>query len=262
MIQSSAEIVDHRPVGGGYRKLTLLASDIAPLVEPGQFVHLRVPGLRDAVLRRPFSVFDTDASSLSIIYKAVGKGTDTLSHALSGSVDLIGPLGTGFPAPADGKTPLLIAGGYGMAALYLLAKNNPGRGIAFFGGRTAADILCIDEFEAAGWPVKTATEDGSMLRRGLVTDILKKWLAENTLKLEPELFACGPNGMLKAVAGIAAEHGWTAWISMDRYMGCGVGACLTCVQKVRDEKGGWTWARVCKEGPVFNAQQIIWNDEA
>ena len=120
----------------------------------------------------------------------------------------------------------------------------------------------MSEFERLGWEVRICTEDGSLGLRGRVTDALDAWLAEEAAGVTPEFFACGPNAMLRAVGDRAERGGWTAWLSMDRSMGCGVGACLTCVQKMRGENGDWTWARVCREGPVFECRQIVWEDEA
>jgi dihydroorotate dehydrogenase electron transfer subunit len=161
---------------------------------------------------------------------------------------------------AKNKIPVLVAGGYGNAALYLQAAKLPVKGVAFFGGRTASDILCIDQFEALGWDVRVATDDGSIGQKGFVTAALDAWLAENKQKFQClELFACGPNAMLKAVGDRAIQHGLTAWLSMDRNMACGVGACLTCVIK-RKTADGWEWARCCKDGPVFEAREILWED--
>lgn len=256
-----ARVLEHREIQGGYRLLVLSAPGIAPEVQPGQFVHLRVPHLDSAVLRRPFSVYDVNADRLSVIYKDVGRGTAVMTQMKPGeSASLIGPLGRGFPAVGEGRFPVLVAGGYGMAALYLVARKLPARGMAFFGARSAKDILCRDEFETLGWDVKVATEDGSLGVRGLVTDALDPWLEKDRGSRVPEFFACGPNAMLRAVGDRAIAGGWTAWLSMDRNMGCGVGACLTCVQKIKTPDGGWTWERVCREGPVFECRQIVWED--
>lgn len=255
-------VLEHREMQGGYRLLVLETRDIAREVQPGQFVHLRVPELDAAVLRRPFSVFDVDGAGLSILYKAIGRGTLAMQGLRRGDrVSLIGPLGHGFPAAGkDGRLPVLVAGGYGMAALYLVARGSARRGIAFFGGRTAADILCVDAFEKLGWEVRVATDDGALGVKGLVTVALDAWLAKES-KAMPEFFACGPNAMLKAVGDRAMSGGWKAWLSMDRNMGCGVGACLTCVQKIRTAEGGWTWKRCCKEGPVFEAGEVVWEEK-
>ncbi len=263
MKQEKTTVVEHRLFHGDYRQLTLAAPAIGPLVKPGQFVHLKIPRLGEAVLRRPFSIFKADEQGLAILYKSVGKGTDSMRSLQPGEpVSLLGPLGNGFPALGGGKTlPVLVAGGYGNAALYLQAKTLPVKGVAFFGGRTAADILCIDEFEALGWDVRVATDDGSLGTRGLVTAALNPWLAQHKEQFQAlELFACGPNAMLKAVGDIALANRLTAWLSMDRNMACGVGACLTCVIKRKTETG-WEWARCCKDGPVFNAKEIVWEED-
>jgi dihydroorotate dehydrogenase electron transfer subunit len=204
-------------------------------------------------------VYKADHNSLSILYKDVGRGTAAMKTLRDGQiVSLLGPLGHGFPRTAAEKYPVLVAGGYGMAALYLVAKNSPAKGAALFGGRSAPDILCVDEFKSLGWDVFISTEDGSLGVKGLVTDVLESWLKADLKNREPEFFACGPNGMLKAVGDRAMAGNWTMWLSMDNKMGCGVGACLTCVQKIKTPDGGWTWERVCREGPVFECREIVW----
>lgn len=253
-----ASVVDHQPIQGGYFLLHLKAPSVAPQVKPGQFIHVRVPHLEECVLRRPFSVFKADGDSLSILYKDVGKGTRTLRDLRAGeALSILGPLGRGFPAPAPEKFPLIVAGGYGMAALYLTARTAPSKGVAFFGGRAAKDILCVDEFRRLGWDVRVSTEDGSLGQRGRVTDLVDAWWQKEAAGRIPELFVCGPGGLLKASAERAIQHGWTAWTSMDSTMGCGVGACLTCVVKVH-EGDGWSWARACREGPVFECRELLW----
>ena len=258
MTQQDAIVVEHQPIQGGYQLLVMRAPAVAAQVRPGQFVHVRVPHLGESVLRRPFSVFKADSEQLAILYKSVGKGTRTLQYLKPGeTLNLVGPLGHGFPAPQPATYPVIVAGGYGMAALYLTARQSPVKGLAFFGGRKAMDILCVKEFEALGWTVRVTTEDGSLGRRGLVTEALDEWWAGEGAGRVPECFACGPTGMLRAVSERAVERGWTAWISADTNMGCGVGACLTCVVKVRDGEG-WKWARSCHEGPVFAARDLVW----
>ncbi|NOU35378.1 MAG: dihydroorotate dehydrogenase electron transfer subunit [Kiritimatiellaceae bacterium] len=261
MIQENTTVIEHRIFQGEYRLIKLSAPAIGPLVKPGQFVHLRVPRLSGAVLRRPFSVFKADAESLSILYKSVGKGTAAMCLVLEGEeINLIGPLGNGFPIIGQSsKTPVLVAGGYGNAALYLQAAKLPVKGVAFFGGRSAIDILCVDEFKALGWDVRVTTDDGSLGQKGLVTAALDPWIEEQKDTQTLEIFACGPNAMLKAVGDRAVKKNITAWLSMDRNMACGVGACLTCVIK-RKTADGWEWARCCKTGPVFKAREILWDE--
>lgn len=254
-----AIIIDQTKVSGGYRLLQLKAPLISSEVQPGQFVHIRLPSPEDTLLRRPFSVFRADSPGLDILYKPVGRGTTAMLDLLPGhSLNLIGPLGKGFPRPSADSLPVLIAGGYGIAALYMLARSCVSPGLAFFGGAQSADILCVDDFIRLGWDVRIATENGSLGVQGLVTAPLDLWLQQERGDRRIEAFACGPNGMLRAVADRAATGNWRAWVSIDRNMGCGVGACLTCVQKIQSADGGWTWKRVCKEGPVFDSRLVIW----
>jgi dihydroorotate dehydrogenase electron transfer subunit len=258
MIQEKTTVIQHDLFQGSYRLLRVAAPGIGPRIRPGQFVHVKIPRMEHALLRRPFSVFKADKEGLSILYATIGKGTAALNAVDAGEeIDMLGPLGNGFPALGkEEMLPVLVAGGYGNAALYLQAATLPKKGIAFFGGRTAEDILCVDEFKALGWDVRVATDDGSLGTQGLVTAALDPWLAGRA-QPEVEIFACGPNAMLKAVGDRALDRGITAWLSMDRNMACGVGACLTCVIK-RKTQTGWEWVRCCKDGPVFNAEDILW----
>jgi dihydroorotate dehydrogenase electron transfer subunit len=257
----NGKVIQHVPIGAGYKVLTLQVPVIAAKAVPGQFIHVRIAGLQDAVLRRPFSIYRIEGETLSILYKSVGRGTEAMQRLVSGeSLSIIGPLGNGFPLPLpEARTPVLVAGGYGVAPLYFLARELPCKGIVFIGGSKAADILLADEFRHIGWKVEVATEDGSLGVKGLVTVPLDAWLKTRKAELTPEFFACGPNGLLKALGRRAMQDGFKAWLSLDRHMGCGVGACLACVQKVQFD-GQETLVRVCKEGPVFEARDVIWED--
>jgi len=249
----------HELVGGDYRQLVLDAPVTAGAAVPGQFVHLRVPRLDGSVLRRPFSIYRARDGRLSILYKTVGRGTRAMEHiAVGDTVDMIGPLGNGFPLEEIGNNPALVAGGYGVAPLSFLAGEVDVRGTVFIGGATDRDILCVGDFESLGWSVRITTEDGSLGEKGLVTHALDAWLGEQT-GTAPVYYACGPDGMLRAVGERAVAAGHTAWLSLDKHMGCGVGACLACVQKIRDEDGSVTWKRVCKDGPIFEASVIEWD---
>ncbi len=267
----TAIVISHEPVLNDYRILSLKAPAIAVLAKPGQFVHLRVPKLESAILRRPFSIFKANYDSISILYKRVGAGTRAMTSLSNGdSLNLMGPLGNGFPSVRPGCFPVLIGGGYGAAALRLLAERSSSKGVAFLGASCAQDILCMDEFKNLGWDVRTATDDGSSGRRGLITEALDDWLASELAEREPEFFACGPIGMLRSLAERAIKGGWMAWLSMERHMGCGVGACLGCAQKVKHSDSAdketvcgehgqdWEFARVCLEGPVFECRKLIW----
>ncbi len=259
MIQEKATVLKHDNFQGDYRILHLASPGIGPHVKPGQFIHLQVPQLGDRILRRPFSIYKADEQTITLLYKPVGRGTASMvllkpDH----TVDIIGPLGNGYPAAAEQSLPVLVAGGYGNAALYLKARSLNRKGVAFFGGRTAEDILCVEEFQDLGWEVRPTTNDGSLGTQGLVTDAFDPWMQQQNIP-NLELFVCGPGPMLRAMGDRAIEHNFKAWLSLDENMACGVGACLTCVIKQKTETG-WQWARCCKDGPVFESREVLWDE--
>ncbi|MCX8108083.1 MAG: dihydroorotate dehydrogenase electron transfer subunit [Verrucomicrobiae bacterium] len=257
MLEETATVVSNRCEVGLYFQLVLHAPGIASRVQPGQFVHVRIPSLRDALLRRPFSVFDASGEIIRIIYKIVGKGTVAMARLRDGEeLSVLGPLGRGFSVPgASDETPLLVAGGYGMAALYLLARRAGRKGIVFSGARGRTDVLCEAEFRSLGWEVRVTTEDGSYGERGIVTQPVRAELERGSVGRK--LFACGPIPMLEAVAKLGEEFNVPVEVSLDRHMCCGVGACLTCVVPVRSGDG-WEYQRACTEGPVFDGRRIAW----
>lgn len=259
MLERTVQIVSNQRSSDDYFRLVLRAPEITPLIQPGQFAHLRILPMKDAVLRRPFSIFQAQDDSFSILYKTVGKGTRVLSQMGPGEeLSAIAPLGHGFTIPDPGnETPLLVAGGYGMAAMYLLAERSPQKGIVFVGGRRRVDILCEEEFEKIGWEVRPTTEDGSHGAKGLVTGPLIDELKRSTDGRK--LFACGPTPMLRAVGRIADQHDVPAELSMDEHMCCGVGVCLACVIKVKSGDG-WEYQRTCTEGPVFDSRDVAWEE--
>lgn len=252
----AAKLLSIRPLAQGYSVLTLEAPAIAAEACPGQFVHVRIPTLEASRLRRPFSIYDADPATgrLFVLYKVVGLGTRHLAALPEGTtLQVLGPIGTPFPLTPEG-TPYLVGGGYGVAPLWFLATRLPRKGILFVGGRTAADILETERFREAGWEVRIATQDGSLGTQGLVTAPLDVALNEGQ---KAELYACGPDGMLRAVGERAIRHGIKGWLSLDKHMVCGVGACLACVQRVRTSEGE-RLARVCVDGPIFEAREIVW----
>ena len=262
MLEQTVQIVSNERDTDAYFRLALRAPQTATLIQPGQFAHIRILPLKDALLRRPFSIFQVAGDTFSILYKTVGKGTEALARMRAGEeVGIIAPLGHGFTVPkAGGETPLLIAGGYGMAAMFLLAQRSPQKGIVFVGGRRRVDILCEKEFAAVGWEVRATTEDGSHGEKGLVTQPLLEEIGNRKSEIgNRKLFACGPTGMLKAVGKIAEDFNVPAELSMDEHMCCGVGVCLTCVIPVKTGDG-WEYRRTCTDGPVFDSSQIVWTE--
>ena len=257
MVEQTVQIVSNERDTDLYFRLIARAPQIAPLAQPGQFAHVRILPLREAFLRRPFSIFQVSGETLSILYKTIGKGTEVLSRMRPGEeLSMIGPLGHGFTVPQpNGERPLLVAGGYGMAALYLLAQRSPQKGIVFVGGRRRVDILCEEEFHALGWEVRVTTEDGSHGETGLVTQALLTELKRPITGRK--LFGCGPTSMLKAVGRLAAEFKLPAELSLDEHMGCGIGVCLTCVVPIK-AGDSWEYQRTCTDGPVFDSRQVAW----
>ena len=265
-----AAVLSLEDLGSGYRRLRLAAPAAAAAAAPGQFVHVRVPALDASAMRRPISVCDADpaAGALTLLFKVVGRGTAALAAVREGDrVDLMGPLGNGFPLPPDGAAALLVGGGYGVAPLYFLARTILARGGAgaihlFAGGRTASDLLLLEDFRALGAEVRPATDDGSLGTKGLVTVPLDAFLdarggVSDPATPLPVLYACGPAPMLRAIDERAQARAIDAWLSLDRRMLCGVGACLGCTQAVRIGESAAT-ARVCADGPVFPRGRIVW----
>ncbi|MDD2899145.1 MAG: dihydroorotate dehydrogenase electron transfer subunit [Desulfuromonadaceae bacterium] len=272
-MQFTALILSNVEVSPGYWRMRMTAPPECGSARPGQFVMVRVNGAIDPLLRRPFGIFDvgiyTPVQSgavaqpyMEMLYRVVGKGTSMLStlHA-SDLLDILGPLGKGFDLGHPGEEKLIVGGGVGLAPLYLLARElvTESKVRLFAGGRTRDDILCITEFERLGVECYTATEDGSLGECGLVTEALLRRLDQ--LKGRATIFACGPHGMLTAVAGIAAERNIPCQVSLEGYMACGVGACLGCVAPGHAHSPETPDFRcVCTEGPVFEAGELKWRD--
>ena len=256
--ETGAILTNHR-VSGDYRQIDLSAPSIAGEAEPGQFVHVRLPALEHRILRRPFSVFRAEAGVVSIIYKVIGEGTAHLAQLGKGAeLDILGPLGVGFSIPSAESGPIIVAGGYGCAATYMLAQRSPVPCRCLLGARTAGDVLLVDEFRELGCNVSVATDDGSAGHHGLVTDLLIAALDE--AGESAAVFACGPNPMLAAVSRIVLARGLDAEVSLDHVMCCGVGACFACVVKMKaDTPDGWEYVRTCLHGPVFKASRIVWD---
>jgi dihydroorotate dehydrogenase electron transfer subunit len=251
--------------------MVLNAPELAQTAIPGQFVHVLCGSSHDPLLRRPFSIFNADggAGQIAIMYEIRGRGTALLAEKRVGeSVDVIGPLGNGFTLPECGNPPVvLVGGGIGAAPLYYLARMACDRVgdecvSLHMGARTAGLHVCHDEFSCmcqddADSRYWITTDDGSMGEHGFVTDLLLRRIEQLGPDSAPTIYACGPMPMLKAVAGIAKDHGIKCQVSLESKMACGVGACMGCVVKVRDGDG-FKYVRVCNEGPVFDAEDIVW----
>ncbi len=255
-----------------YYKMGLLWS-LPSTIEAGQFLMLRVSDGIDPFLRRPFGIYRTISiergskklGGVEILYKVVGKGTGLMAGLRQGhKVDVLGPLGVGFPGfDGDGKL-IMVAGGVGIVPFYLLAEglaNKDSRVQLLFGGRCKDDLPGLPDFENLGTEIKISTDNGELGVRGAVTELLEKEVSDDST-----VYACGPKGMLKEVARIARERGVPCFVSLDKIMACGMGACLGCAIKVSGRKSQNTaqnlspYKMVCKDGPVFDAEEIVWKE--
>jgi dihydroorotate dehydrogenase electron transfer subunit len=258
-----AKILCNERMKGDYWKIDFNAPQICPEVKPGQFVHVQIAQLRDRILRRPFSICNITADGvLSIVYKVVGEGTEVLSTLNVGvECNLMGPQGVPFSLPEEDEIPVIVAGGYGSAATYILAQRSPTPGILLLGARSEEDIILTNEFNKCGFDVRLATEDGSLGTKGLVTLLLDQVIDEEAEKKQRfRFYGCGPHGMLMAMGQLLIEKGKDGELSLDHLMCCGVGACFACVVKVKaDNEDGWRYARTCNEGPVFKASEVYYS---
>jgi dihydroorotate dehydrogenase electron transfer subunit len=218
---------------------------------------LSVDSRLDPLLKRPFSLHRFIEGDLKFLYRVVGKATTILKAKKTGDVmELIGPLGNGFPLNQAGKVkPMLVAGGMGIAPLVALAeKFTKSQPVFFYGARRTEEVLCLDELNSIGIAPVISTDDGSSGQKGVVTDLVEEFLSDHpAASADYSLYACGPKPMLMALSGIARKYKITAHLALEESMACGVGACLGCVIKTVDG-----YKRVCKEGPVFSSEDIIW----
>lgn len=243
-------------ISGKLYSLLLHAPEIAAQTRPGQLVHIAVGGGDSAFsLRRPFSVAYTEGDTLCVRYNVVGKGTEWLSTVKSGdTLDLLGPVGNGWDVSSDEKI-LLCGGGTGIYSLLGASKRLGARAKALLGFRTSALVNSTCDFERFGSAVSVITDDGSSGRRGFVTDLLEEELRTGEWD---KVFTCGPHIMMKNVAKIATDRKVPVYVSLEEHMGCGIGACMACVCKMVRGSGGEEYRRVCVDGPVFNASEVIW----
>ena len=221
-----------------------LRGDTGAITAPGQFVNIALEGL---YLRRPISVCNVEGDTLTIIYKAVGKGTEKMtSLPLGTSLDLLTGLGNGYDLTKSGDTPLLIGGGAGVPPMYYLARKLLSEGkhpTVIMGFNTKEEIFFEEEFKALGIPVIIATADGSVGVRGFVTDAMRGLSCSY-------LYTCGPEPMLKAIYNAAEVSGQ---FSFEERMGCGFGACMGCTCETK-----YGAKRICKDGPVLTKEEIVW----
>jgi dihydroorotate dehydrogenase electron transfer subunit len=259
-----APLVSREALPGPYALLTFEHEAVARDARPGQFVMIRAHTATEPFLRRPFSIMavDRERGTFTLFLKGVGPGSRALIDMRIGEeAGCLGPLGKGFEAPPPGATALLVAGGYGVAPFYMFAEELTALGRPFhlfYGGRSAADLPLVEVLTESGYPLSLSTDDGTSGTAGRVTVPLTAHL--DTGAGTRVLYACGPDAMLHAVARVAGERGLTAQVSLDPWMGCGVGTCLGCVVRIqRPSEPRPKWRPACTEGPVFDARDVVWS---
>ncbi|RJO64906.1 MAG: dihydroorotate dehydrogenase electron transfer subunit [Myxococcales bacterium] len=261
MEKGRTRILDRRPTGGSHYLLVLGNPFRTPFL-PGQFVMLAAAGGGDPFLKRPYSVYRTFPTSaerpegeIRLLIKSIGRGSRQMAELPIGSpVEIVGPLGKPFVVQPETKLAVFVAGGIGVAPFVELAASPAMRGLdklALVGGRSAVDVQAIEDLQALGVETRTATEDGTLGRKGFVTALLEEFFAAGAPP-GTALFSCGPEPMMKAVAAIAGKAKLPCQLSLEAIMGCGFGVCLGCVVK----NAAGHYVRVCREGPVMEIREL------
>lgn len=263
MPQDTAKILYNGVVKNGYYKIGLTCDPVYENANAGQFVTLKITDRMEPLLRRPFSIHrlirnEGVVTGLEILYRVVGGFTAQLSERKENeTVDLLGPLGHGFSVPTNLARPVLVAGGIGVAPIVFLSERLGESGVSlsnvpvFLGGRSKSDILCEEDFSRQGLFMAISTDDGSYGKKGLVTELLETWLEDHTPDM---IYACGPHGLLHAVAEIAKKNQIPCEVSIETLMACGLGVCMGCAVKTEDYSEGYR--HICKDGPVFDASVL------
>lgn len=254
-----ARVVSCKKITDRWRLLKLRTSTMKGAA-PGQFVHIRLSRATDPWLRRPVSIHYLEPGSgfIWLLFQVTGRGTEMLSLLKAGDpVDLMGPLGHGFQTEDGDRRVVLVAGGIGMAPLYFLAGRLREKGIPFefmLGGPGKAALPADSYFQLIGVTPLRATDDGSQGFHGTVTALFQTFLSRGRVD---RVYACGPSAMLKELVHMARVNDIPSQVSLEAHMACGVGACLGCVCAVRSDKQVEEYLRVCREGPVFNGETVI-----
>ena len=255
-------ILSNEAVADAHYLLRCECTEIAQQAQPGQFIHVMVSQDTGMLLRRPFTIYTVDGHEITMLYQIIGDGTKRLSEMPEGEpLHILGPLGNTFDLTTPPDPAILVGGGAGIASLMLLAtalRENDIQTFGLVGAQRQERLLSVTDLESIGITTHIATDDGSIGHHGYVTDILVD-LLENTNWHCPTIYACGPHGMLSAVAKIAADYAVPAQIAMENRMGCAMGVCLGCVCPIHTDADTIEYQRVCTEGPVFDAAAIAWD---
>jgi dihydroorotate dehydrogenase electron transfer subunit len=258
MMAQNLLIVENNRLADGIFRMTLHSPEMCRSAQPGQFFHIRVDGHKFPLLRRPISLCykNPDSGYIAMVYRVQGQGTWFMSRQQPGQqLDVLGPLGNGFYLDKGFKRVLLVGGGMGTAPLTALAGVYGKKAVALLG--YADHPFLIQEFEARCERVMMATEDGSCGYHGYVTDLLP----DEIERQRPDIvYCCGPAPMMRKVAGICNKLSIRCQLSMEQRMGCGIGACLVCSCATKIDGGQVGYSRVCKDGPVFWSEEVIFDE--
>ncbi|WP_108669760.1 dihydroorotate dehydrogenase electron transfer subunit [Peribacillus acanthi] len=250
-------VVSQERVAKNIYELTLHGELVTEMKQPGQFVHLKVADGFEPLLRRPISIcsINHEKKQFTMIYRAEGRGTYLLANKKIGDeIDVLGPLGNGFPVQTinAGRTALLVGGGIGVPPLYELSTRLVEKGIEVIhvlGFQSEEYAFYLEKFTDLG-PTYVATVDGSCGTKGFVTDVIKNY----DLKFDV-LYSCGPTPMLKALEEKYGDR--EVYLSLEERMGCGIGACFACVCHTGDDPTGYSYKKVCSDGPVFRSGEVV-----
>jgi dihydroorotate dehydrogenase electron transfer subunit len=257
MFELLIEIVSNQRITDDTWLMSLRSAEITQAAKPGQFVMMRVrPGL-DPLLRRPFSICGVRDDLFLVLYRIVGKGTSLMTGLREGErVSVLGPLGKSFAAPEKRTGRLLVGGGIGIAPLVFLDQFHREKKLTLMMGfRSAKDIITPQRITGEDMGFLVATDDGTKGHHGPVTDLIEEHLRKN--HGEVTVYACGPKPMLRKVAEMTMARSIPCQVSLEAHMACGLGACQGCAVKA-SPKSGRSYFHVCKEGPVFEAEEIDW----
>ncbi|MBN1898935.1 MAG: hypothetical protein JW827_09170 [Spirochaetes bacterium] len=253
-----ARLKENRKIGHNFYLLKFITSVNPVVISPGQFVDLRIRDNHDPLLRRPFSIFNYEKGIMSVLYKIQGRGTGMLSSLKKGDmIDYIGPLGNGFHPFKIGKT-LSVAGGIGMAGLFYLQKIFNSIPL-LIGLNEKSDALALLDLLKESRIQQNRVHIAVMEKTpefftGTATDLLQTFLKRTKYDL---ILSCGPEAMMHSVYKIAVKKNIATQFLLERIMGCGMGVCQGCTVKVK-EKGRLNNKLVCKDGPVFSGEEIVW----
>lgn len=250
-----AAIIKNEEIAKGIYRMELKQPEIAEKTNPGQFINLYCKS-EALLLPRPISISEVCCveGTVKVVYAVVGKGTAELASFKAGeSVKILGPLGNGFDVQADAEESVIVSGGVGLPPMIELAKQLSGKITAFVGFRS--EPYLIEELGKYA-TVHIATDDGSVGHKGNVIELMDMKNASGQM-----IYACGPKPMLRALSAWANEKNLPAQISLEERMGCGVGSCVGCVVKIKDDsQQGWTYKKVCKDGPVFMSEEVMFDE--